>query len=291
LDAQFGPVLKFGIGGVLAGAIPDFAYGLPPLNTTLARRVMEQTRVVKALQSIGVDLPALEAMLVRFSRLIIEHPRIRSIRLGSMTLSASGLRLGPVSVTLLGAGETAPKPAIRPYPDRYVQPWTMRDGTAILFRPIRPEDEPMMVPFHESLSELSVYMRYFGSLSLAQRTAHERLTRVCFIDYDREMALVAEHNDPETGVKQILGVGRIIKNHLDDDAEFAVVVSDSAQGKGLGSELLKRLIEVARNENVRRLFGWILPDNYAIQKVCRNVGFEVRHNFDENTTEASLKLR
>ncbi len=295
VDSQFGPVLRFGLGGLLARGIPDHAYGLPPLTTTLARRVMERTRVLKALQQARVDQSGLEALLIRFSRLVVEHPRIRSIRIDPLVASAEGLlNAGAVEIALWDGSvpaEKLPKPAIRPYPHHYVAEWTTRDGTPIVFRPIRPEDEPMMVPFHESLSELSVYMRYFGSLSLAQRTAHERLTRVCFIDYDREIALVAEGKNRETGANGILAVGRVIKNHLDDDAEFAVVVSDSAQGKGLGTELLRRLIEAGRSEGVHRLYGWILPDNYAIQKVCRKLGFDVQHNFEENTTEASMVLR
>ena len=107
--------------------------------------------------------------------------------------------------------EELPKLAIRPYPNRYVSTWTMKDGTEVLIRPIRPEDEPLMVKFHETLSERSVYLRYFHLMNLPQRVAHERLTRICFIDYDREMALVAERRNPSSGENEILAVGRLTR--------------------------------------------------------------------------------
>src|SRR5439155_14885933 len=103
------------------------------------------------------------------------------------------------------------KSAIRPYPTRYMSKWTMKDGNEVMIRPIRPEDEPAMVRFHQTLSERTVYLRYFHLMNLEQRTQHERLTRICFIDYDREMALVAERRNPQTGEPEILAVGRMSK--------------------------------------------------------------------------------
>src|SRR5206468_6348728 len=137
-----------------------------------------------------------------------------------------------------------PRTAIRAYPTRYQSPWTMKDGNVVTIRPIRPEDEPAMVRFHETLSERSVYLRYFHLMNLEQRTTHERLTRICFIDYDREMALVAEHTVPATGERVILGVGRLTKVHGANEAEVAVLVSDSCHGQGVGKELLARLLVV-----------------------------------------------
>ena len=128
----------------------------------------------------------------------------------------------------------------------------MKDGTAVTIRPIRPEDEPAMVQFHETLSERSVYLRYFHLMNLEQRITHERLTRICFIDYDREMALVAERRNPETGETEILGVGRLTKIHGTNEAEVAVLVSDKWQGRGLGKELLARLLIVGADEKLDR---------------------------------------
>src|SRR5205823_10833748 len=123
--------------------------------------------------------------------------------------------------------DSLPKPAIRPYPAQYVTAWQLKDGTPVTLRPIRPEDEPLMVKFHEGLSEESVYLRYFHALGLTQRIAHERLTRICFIDYDRQMALVAEHTDAENS--EILAVGGLGKWLPDNEAEIAILVSDRFQ--------------------------------------------------------------
>ncbi|MEJ7638807.1 MAG: GNAT family N-acetyltransferase, partial [Singulisphaera sp.] len=159
--------------------------------------------------------------------------------------------------------------AIRPYPTQYVAPWTMKDGTAITIRPIRPEDEPLMVRLHEALSESSVHLRYFHAMKLSSRVAHERLTRICFIDYDREMALVADRRAPDAdaGGHEILAVGRLCKRR-GGEAEFALLVRDEAQGVGLGTELLRRLIAIGRDERLRRIVADILPENLNMQRIC-----------------------
>jgi acetyltransferase len=144
-----------------------------------------------------------------------------------------------------------------------------------------------MVKFHETLSEESVYNRYFSALKLSQRVAHERLTRICFNDYDREIALVAELKAPKGGEKKILGVGRLSKQHGNDNAEFAVLVSDDWQRQGLGCELLRRLIEIGRDEKLKRISGVILAENHAMQHICRKVGFKVVHDSDSNSFNAS----
>jgi acetyltransferase len=170
-----------------------------------------------------------------------------------------------------------PKPAIRAYPSRYVQPWTMKDATRITIRPIRPEDEPMMVRFHSTLSDRSVYFRYFHMLKLGARVAHERLARICFIDYDREMVLVAECRD-SAGNPEIIAVGRLTKLHGSDAAEFAVVISDQYQGQGLGAELLRRLVEIGRDEHIKQITGDILTENAAMLAVCRKLGFRIKYD-------------
>src|SRR5690606_13787473 len=126
-----------------------------------------------------------------------------------------------------------PKLAIRPYPREYVHSWAMRDGREVTIRPIRPEDEPLMVEFHRNLSENTVYYRYMGMLSFDQRVRHERLTRMCFIDYDREIALVADYYDRESMTHRIFGVARFIKMHATSRAEYAIVVADDLQRQGL----------------------------------------------------------
>src|SRR5262249_24167769 len=177
--------------------------------------------------------------------------------------------------------QSLPRPAIRPYPTQYIRPYTLRSGAEVLIRPIRPEDEPLIVAFHGTLSEQSVYLRYFYPMSLEQRIAHERLTRICFIDYDREMVLVAERADPSSGQRAIIGVGRLTKLRGANEAEFATVVSDAYHGQGLGSELLRRLIAIGRDERLDRVVAVVLPDNRDMQQVFKKLGFRFRRILGE----------
>ncbi len=167
-----------------------------------------------------------------------------------------------------------PAIAIRPYPAQYISQWKTKNGTPVTIRPIRPEDEPLMVKFHQALSEESVYQRYFSSLKLTDRIAHERLTRICFNDYDREIALVVERKSPKDDDREILGVGRLSKLHGRDEAELALLVSDRWQRQGLGTELLKRLVQVGRAEKLSRVSAVILPNNHAMQHVAQTAGFK-----------------
>jgi acetyltransferase len=297
VDPQFGPVLLFGSGGMLVEVYKDRALALPPLNTTLARRMMEQTRIFTALGGVRgrkpVPLAELDQLLVRFSRLVVEQRWIKEIDINPLLASAERLIALDARVIVYGQDakeQDLPRTAIRPYPVQYVGRWASKDGTAVNVRPIRPEDEPMMVAFHERLSERSVYFRYFHLLNLSQRTAHERLTRICFIDYDRGMALVAEKEDPQNGTHQILGVGRLTRAHGANEAEMAVLVSDDFQGQGLGTELLRRLIEIGREEKIGRITADILAENRAMQRVCERLGFTLQFDADDGTVKAEIRL-
>jgi acetyltransferase len=165
----------------------------------------------------------------------------------------------------------------------------MKDGTQVVIRPIRPEDEPLMVKFHATLSERSVYFRYFNMLQLSQRVAHERLSRLCFIDFDLTMALVVDRHDPQTGEHEIIAVGRLSKLS-GAKAEFAIIVSDAYQAQGLGTELLSRLVQVGRDERLRQISADILPENGGMQRVSQKAGFAI-HPQDEGTLmRAELNL-
>ena len=272
-DPQFGPVLLFGSGGQLVEVFQDRAIGLPPLNTTLARRLMENTLIYKALGGVrgrqAVDLETLEQLLVRFSQLVAEQPDIREIDINPLLASGEGLMALDARV-ILRSEQEAPVPlAIRPYPSQYT--WPFRDGITI--RPIRPEDEPLVIEFHRHVSDYSVYLRYFHPIKYSARIAHERLARICFNDYDREIALVAERQDPEP---HILGISRLSKKHgLPEEAEFAMLVADPYQRQGIGTELLTRLIQVARCEGIRRLTGEVLSENEGMRRLCRRLGFQL----------------
>jgi acetyltransferase len=291
IDPQFGPVMLFGSGGQLVEVFKDRSLSLPPLNTTLARRLMERTKIFTALKGVRgrppCDLAALEQLLVRFSQLVVEQRWIKEIDINP--LMASHERLIALDARLVlhdhGTKEAdIPKPAIRPYPQQYVSAAKMKNGTPITVRPIRPEDEPSMVPFHESLSEQSVYLRYFHMIALGQRIAHDRLVRICFGDFDREMALVAELNGA------ILGVGRLSRIPGRTEAEFSVLISDKYQRHGLGTELMRRLVDVAKAEGLKRISANILPENKGMQALCKKLGFTIKKVPDEELLHAEIVL-
>jgi len=297
IDPQFGPVILFGSGGVMVEVYRDRALALPPLNTTLAQRMMEQTKIYAALQGVRgrkpVNLAALEALLVRFSQLVMEQPWIKEIDINPLLATPEQLLALDARVVVhdstVQAGQL-PRATIRPYPQQYVREWKLKDGTPVTIRPIRPEDEPLMVQFHHTLSERSVYLRYFCSLSLSTRVEHERLVRICFGSYDRGFALVADRKNPETGQHEVLGVGRFSAiNRV--EAEAAVLVSDSWHGRGLGTELLASVARVAREEKFQKLAGEILRDNLATQAIFKKVGFKLQAMEDDpSSVSAVLEL-
>ncbi|MEL6612072.1 MAG: bifunctional acetate--CoA ligase family protein/GNAT family N-acetyltransferase, partial [Bacteroidota bacterium] len=304
LDPVFGPVIRFGAGGSFAAVMQDAALGLPPLNTTLARRMMEQTRVYAALRdeaqhadlALGqVDLAAIEELVVRFAQLVAEQPRVHEIDLNPLLASAAGftvldarVRLHPATVS----DEALPHPAIRPYPRHYVETYTLKNGSAVTIRPIRPEDEPEVVAFHQDLDEQSVYLRYAGTVKLSERIAHDRLARKCFIDYDREMALVAERDVDGRERPEIVGIGRLTRIPRTTEREYGMLVKDEFQGQGLGTELLRRLVQVGRDEGAERITADILRTNRGMQRASEKVGFTIvrPEEFDDPMVRAVLEL-
>jgi acetyltransferase len=296
----------FGSGGQLVEVFKDRALALPPLTTTLARRMMQHTLIYKALQGVRgrppVDLAALEQLLVRFSWLVSEQRWIKEVDINPLVVAYDPAGPAPfvapplvaldARVVVHGPGVTEaelPRLAIRPYPAQYMSLWTSSQGEALTIRPIRPEDEPLMVKFHGTLSDRSVYLRYLHPMQFSTRVAHERLARICFIDYDREMALVAERGSGDE--RAILGVGRLSKlSGGNQEAEFAILVSDSFQGHGLGTELLRRLIQVGRTEGLQRIVGFISPENDGMQRVARHLGFVLKRQIGDDLVEAVLEL-
>ncbi len=296
IDPQFGPVLLFGMGGQLVELFRDRALAIPPLNTTLARRMMERTRIYGAFAGIRgrqpIDVGALEQILVRVSQLVVEQPWIRELDINPLLASPERLIALDARVVLHDPGlsvEQLPRLAIRPYPRRYMGSWTAPDGTQLVIRPIRPEDEPLLARFHAILSEQTVRERYFRDIGLDERTAHERLTRVCFNDYDREIALVAEQRGAG-GEPEIVAVGRLSKRHAANAAEFAIVVADERQGQGLGTALLQRLVDIGRDERLEWICAEILPGNIPMQRTAEKVGFSLRTLPESGRVQAILGL-
>jgi len=305
VDLQFGPVVLFGSGGQLVEVYRDRALALPPLNATLARRLMEQTLVFEALQGVRgrnpVNLDEVERILVRFSRLVVEQKWIKEIDINPFLASPDRLLALDARIVVHEAAtkpEKLPRTAIRPYPMRYVGRWTMKDGEPVTIRPIRPEDEPLMVKFHGTLSDETVYLRFFHMEKLSTRVAHERLIQKCFIDYDREMALVVDHQisggdgkaSADSTEHELLAIGRLTRMAGTDGAEVAVLVNDASQKRGLGVELLKRLIGWARDEKLSHILAVIMPENEGMKALAHHFKFEVRPGDDPGVVHAVLDL-
>ncbi len=295
VDPQLGPVLLFGSGGRLVEVYRDRALALPPLDATLARRWMERTRIHEALRGVRgrapVDLDALAALLVRFAELVAEQRWIREIDINPVLASPSGLVALDARVVLHDPAlreEALPGPVIRPYPVEYAGAFRLRDGTEVTVHPIRPEDEPLVVKFHETLSERSVALRYMAAIPLDRRVAHERLIRVCFSDYDRDIALVAERREPQ---REILAIGRLAKIPGQAEAELALLVGDRWQRRGIGAELGRRLLDVARAEGLEKVVASMLPENREMQRLCEQLGFRLHRAVDEPLVEAEIDPR
>jgi acetyltransferase len=315
IDAQFGPVILFGSGGQLVEVYRALALALPPLNTTLAARLIEQTKILKALRGVRdrkpVDLPALETLLVRFSELVVEQPRLREVDINPVLASAEQLLALDARMVLFSAGVQdahLPRPAIRPYPSQYITRWQMpaasdpKDAskasgaaevnvtTEVTIRPIRPEDEPLLVAFHHTLSDASVYLRYFQVQKLDSRIAHENLIRRCCVDYDREIALVVDRVNPQSREHEILAVGRLARPLGRQEAELGVLVTDRQQGAGLGRELVARLIDIARTEKIHTIVAHILTQNAPMLALARRFHFTSTPGRDPNSQTAVLHL-
>jgi acetyltransferase len=294
VDRQFGPVILFGAGGVLVEVFQDRALGLPPLTRPLARRLMERTQIYKALQGVRgqrpVDLAALETLLVRFSQLVADFLDVREIDINPLLAGPECLVALDARVLLAPPDlprDERPRLAIRPYPNQLTAPFRLTDGTEITVRAIRPEDEPLIIAFHAGHSEHTIRMRFF---SMVKTLSRDSLIRLCHLDYDREMALVAVHRDA-AGAPHLVGVSRYYLHPETGVAEFAVVVGDAWQGQGLGWHLMRRLIDVARERGVRRLVGHILSENAPMLQLAGELGFALRPGDDVGVMQAELDLK
>jgi acetyltransferase len=296
IDPQFGPVLLFGLGGQLVEVFKDRALGLPPLTTTRARRMMERTRIYTALKGVRgrdpVDLAGLERLLVRFAQLVTEQKWIKELDINPLMASPEKLIALDARVVLYDKDTTEeqlPKLAIRPYPIQYVGTWEAKDRTKVTVRPILPEDEALLARFHQVLSDRTVFMRYLQPIMLQERVMHERLARLCHVDYDREIALLAETTD-DKGEGQIMGIVRLSRIHATNDARLSLLIGDPYQGIGLGGELVRRGVDVARSEGMSRLSAILTADNQTMQHIFEKHGFTVQPIDNEKLLAAIIEL-
>ncbi|MDO8724224.1 MAG: GNAT family N-acetyltransferase, partial [Syntrophales bacterium] len=293
-DKDFGSVILFGMGGTTAEFIKDFSIGLPPLNRTLAKMLMQDTKVYKMLQGFRgkppADFEGIEGIIVNFSNLIIDFPEIAEIDINPLAISngkASALDARIIIDKNYDAADRSPYPhlIITPYPTKYIKPWQLTEGTAVLLRPIRPEDEPAEHEMLSSLSQETLRTRFFSAI---KDISHEWLILFCNIDYDRHMAIVAELR--ENGKKKMIGVARLIMNPDLTSGEVAVLVHDRFQGKGLGYKLVEVLIEIARERGLEDVRADVLTENEKMLRIFRRLGFTTRW-VSGGTSEAVLKLK
>ncbi|HUI22779.1 MAG TPA: bifunctional acetate--CoA ligase family protein/GNAT family N-acetyltransferase [Nitrososphaerales archaeon] len=293
-DRDFGAVLLFGSGGIGVELFRDFAIGLPPINQVLARRMMEETTIYKALSK-GLrnrppaNLKALEEVIIRFSSMIADFPEIAEMDVNPLSVAEGKVFAVDVRILLdqkpIDRSIPYPHMVILPYPTKYVVPWKLEDGTDVLLRPIRPEDEAMESEFINGLSEETNRYRFFN---LVRNLPHSDLVRFCNIDYDREMAIVAEIT--EGGRRREIGVGRLIAEPDRRRGEFAVVIADQYQTKGLGRKLVDMLIDIAEERRFESIFGVVLRDNAPMLSLCREMGFSVKYEEDYARVELALRV-
>ncbi|MBC7131318.1 bifunctional acetate--CoA ligase family protein/GNAT family N-acetyltransferase [Candidatus Bathyarchaeota archaeon] len=290
-DPQFGSVIIFGTGGVAAEIINDIAVGLPPLNQVLARRLIEQTKFYRLTMVEGElhpNLRRVEEVLVKFSQLVIDFPEIREVEINPLLADEEGVVAVDARILIdpeIIGREIRPHEhlVIAPYPRKYVANWTLKNGESVILRPVKPEDEPFLREFYYSLSEETLMFRFF---QVSREFSHETLTRHCNLDYDREMAIIAEKNGEK---RMIIGVGMLTVNPGMRNGEFAVVVGDKWQGLGLGSKLMDSLIEVAEDMGLESIYGYIASNNHRMINLCKKKGFAIE-TVDAELKKAVLKI-
>ena len=294
-DENFGSVILFGMGGTGVEIFKDFSIGLVPLNQTLARRLMEETEVYKMLRGYRgkppADLRQLEQIIVNFSNLIADFPEIAEMDINPIAISDGKAYAldARVIIDQDHLGYTShyqyPHLSITPYPTRLIMNWTMNDGAEILLRPIRPEDEPLEYELLTSVSAETLKGRFFQNI---KNITHEMLTRLCNIDYEREVAIVAEVKEGQK--KKLIGIGQLSIEPDYETGEFAVIVHDDYQVKGLGYKLSDMLIGIAQEKGLERFFGYVLTSNKKMLNLCRKLGFVVE-NMPDGLSKVELTLR
>jgi acetyltransferase len=287
-DMQFGSVIVFGAGGVDAEGLADFSVALPPLNQTLARRMMEETRVFKSILKprrgvVAPDVCELEELLTVLSNIVVDFPEIAEIDINPLVIAGGKITAVDARIVIdksvLKGKPKYPHLVITPYPTRYVTPWRLSDGTEVILRPMRPEDEPMIGEFLRTLSEETLRQRYFvDHLNIT----HEMLVRFTNNDYDREIAIVAELSVGKK--KRIIGVGRLTGEADRGRSEFAVVVHDDYQGRGLGFKLTDTIIGIAQEKGLKEISGFIDAKNRRMLRVVGELGFIAESTLDCVTT-------
>jgi acetyltransferase len=293
-DPLFGPVILFGMGGIGVELFKDFAIGLPPLNQTLVRRIMEETKVYQLLKGYRGVAPAnlklLEEIMILFSQLLVDFPQLKEVDINPLFISAEEAYAFDARIVIdrnkvFEKLEPHTHLVIPPYPRKYENSWKLRDGRTVLLRPIKPEDEPLWLEMFQNFSEESIRYRFF---QIIKDTPHETRVRYCNIDYDREIAIVPELT--ENGHRKILGVVRVSIEPDGRSGEIAFIVADPWQGLGLGTKMVDYAIEICRDMKVENLYAIMLSDNYRAISLMKKMGFAITY-MDDGTVKGTLDLK
>jgi acetyltransferase len=293
-DPLFGPVILFGMGGIGVELFKDYAIGIPPLNQTLARRLMEETKVYQLLKGYRNLPPAnmklLEETLIHFSQMLVDFPQIKEVDINPLLINEKEAYVLDARIVIdksliFRKIEPHQHLIISPYPKKYETLWKLRDGRTVLLRPIKPEDEPLWLEMFQNFSEESIRYRFF---QIIKDTPHEVRVRYCNIDYDREIAIVAELN--EGNRRRILGVARVSLEPDRKKGEIAFIVADPWQGLGLGTKMVDYTIEVCKDMGVENLYAIMLPDNYRAINLTKKMGFTLQ-NQEDGTVKGVLNLK
>ena len=293
-DPVFGPVILFGGGGVGVELFKDTSIGLPPLNTTLIHRMMEETKVYRLLKgwrnAPPVDLKKLDETVLMFSQLLVDFPQIKEIDINPLLISEKDACILDARIVIdkdkvCKKFEPHEHMVISPYPKKYEILWLLKNGQEVLLRPIKPEDEPMWLEMFQSFSEESIRYRFFQML---KDTPHEVRVRYCNVDYDREIAIVAEI--VENGKRRILGVTRLSIEPDEKCGEMAFIVSDYWQGLGLGTKMVDYTLDIAKEKGIDGVYAIMLQDNYRALSLAKKMGFNIDY-LSDGTVKATLNLK
>jgi acetyltransferase len=282
VDNEFGPVILFGSGGSLVEVYKDKAIGIAPLNTNLASNMIKETKIYKALKKSEIHLENIQKILVKLSELVLDFPMIKELDINPLLASKDKVIALDARVVLYHKTEKIVPPSIRAYPSKYIFQDTLKNNEKITFRPILAQDESLLKDFYQDISKNTIKQRYYKTLHYNELIAHEKLSRLCFNDYDREIAIVALKKD------EIIAVARLSKL-LENDASFSLIVKDSYHNLGLGKKLLSMIIKIAKEENIDNLVSVMFDDNLAMLNICKKLNFSFKK--EKNIIYSHLKLK
>jgi len=278
-DPIFGPTIVFGMGGVAVEIFKDTTVGLPPMNMSLAMRLIEDTKIYKLIKGYrgmpGADIPAIQFLLYKFAYLLMHFPEIKEIDINPFGVDERGGVVLDAKVILddqVTKDETNPYKhlVISPYPSEYTTEFAMKNGKNAILRAIMPEDEPLEKEMFSNFSERTQRFRFF---QLIGDISHEELIRYTQIDYDREIAIIAEVT--ENGKKKMAGVVRLIADQYNEYAEFAIVVADPWHNLGLGNKFTDYIYEIAKTRGIQKIYANVLAQNHIMLGMFRKRGFEL----------------